>query len=47
MGDEILWERFAASGRIADYLAYRSAENKLESSDDNSRGNSPEGTPCG
>ena len=36
MSDEILWNKFAESGKIADYLNYSSAK---EIKDDNSRGN--------
>ncbi|HRU96490.1 MAG TPA: hypothetical protein P5092_03495 [Ruminococcus sp.] len=36
-----LWEKFAATGSIADYLAYRSEKEK---ENDDNRGNSPERT---
>ncbi|MDD6278906.1 MAG: hypothetical protein ACI4JE_06525 [Ruminococcus sp.] len=39
MSEDLLWEKFAASGSIADYLEYTAAKNLMENNNDNSRGN--------
>ena len=36
---EKLWEKFAESGCVADYLIYSAAKNETELNNDNSRGN--------
>ncbi len=49
MDEEALWKRFTESGSTADYLAYAAVRNNPEKdlTDDNGRGNCPEGTFCG
>ncbi len=44
MKDDILWNKFAESGTIEDYLIYSADK---ERTDDNNRGNCPQRTFCG
>lgn len=39
MNEETLWEKFAESGSVADYLLYSAAKNETDLNYDNNRGN--------
>jgi hypothetical protein len=41
---DVLWDKFAASGRIEDYLDYAAHK---DTENDNIRRDSPEGASCG
>lgn len=41
MSEEGLWEKFAETGSIADYLRYTEAKSGMDLKNDNSRGNCP------
>ena len=43
MNSEILWEKFTATGTVADYLEYCRAAVKKEHTDADNDGNSPAG----
>lgn len=41
MNENNLWEKFAETGSVQDYLAYSAAKCETDCSNDNSRGNRP------